>query len=166
MKWYKKATVQTALVHAAINLITAAIAIVAIIFSSKFNELQIDTQKGIFNKQYVQDSIKNALEIELLIKQISLVENQNHSDSIQQEKSFQISKAHYDLLRQEKYIYDSQNKEKMLKSIIEYNVYIFSFDKFDFEKFTIEEFEAFFFNVNSKLQEIIQNPYLIQVWVD
>ena len=75
-KWYQKATVQSSIVNAIPNLITATIAIVSIWISTKYSSQQIQQAQDHFKTQITRDSVLNIEEQKTTESQIHLSELQ------------------------------------------------------------------------------------------
>lgn len=75
-KWYQKATVQSSIVNAIPNLITATIAIVSIWISTKYSSQQIRQAQDHFKTQITRDSVLNIEEQKTTESQIHLSELQ------------------------------------------------------------------------------------------
>jgi len=86
--WYKKATVQAALVSAITSTVIAIIAILSIYYTWVAANNQITLNK----QQYIRDSIISNLQLQLLNKQIELANKSFRNDSIVNAQQLKIAR--------------------------------------------------------------------------
>src|SRR5690606_2153736 len=108
-KWYQKATVQSSIVNAIPNLITATIAIVSIYISTKYSSQQIQQAQDHFKTQITRDSILNIEEqkttesqIHLSMLQLRLAREKLSSDSTYFSKQTESYRQQLNLLEQQR----------------------------------------------------------------
>lgn len=96
-KWYKKATVQAAIVAAIPSLVTAIIAISAIYFTWKAANKQLYLDK----EQFARDSINSVLQLQLVQKQIELENKSYINDSIINSQQLLLAQENLKLIKEE-----------------------------------------------------------------
>jgi len=93
-KWYNKATVQAAIVNALPSIITAAIAIFAIIYTWNAANRQLAFDK----QQSKRDSVNTELQFQLLQKQLELTNKTFYTDSIINAQQIRIAEENLRML--------------------------------------------------------------------
>jgi hypothetical protein len=157
MKWYKKATVQQAIVNAIPVFVTAFIAAISLVTTCNNSNKQLELNM----EQYHRDSLNSMLQFQLITKQNNIAARSYLFDSLVGDQQLQIAKAQLSIIIKESLTKQTANWIKLRSTILK----IFdTTPKGGFElikNFTLSQKHQLADTLDILLNSEINNPILI-----